>query len=154
MKFNKGKVAQLTIGCWTARGDCKISLSPLLDLSFHGVEEIKMEKVDCRGDRSSLNGVMSLFSILTLQSWTIDQLEMHYVKDPWRYLTNLAGQGTIKSLTVVGTGRAFSQSQDVKHWVKGDVEVTFQTFDQSNQGVSHLKTCFGERKTSRIFGTP
>ena len=102
MKFNKGKVAQLTIGCWTARGDCKISLSPLLDLSFHGVEEIKMEKVDCRGDRSSLNGVMSLFSILTLQSWTIDQLEMHYVKDPWRYLTNLAGQGSIKSLIVEG----------------------------------------------------
>ena len=57
MKFEKGKVSQVTIGCWTEKGDCNLSLSPLVDcLHSHGVEEIKIKEVYCTSHRTGVGG--------------------------------------------------------------------------------------------------
>ena len=114
MKVEKKEVTQLTTGCWIG-DDCK---TPLLDcLSCIGVEEIKIEKAECKGE-SSLNRLISLLSIPALQSWTIDQLRITYVHNPWSHLAKAAGhcgQGSIKSLTVG------LSTQSLKLWLKENV---------------------------------
>ena len=115
MTFEKGEVIQLTIGRWTQRDDCT-SLSPLLDyLRCHRLEAIKIEQVHCRRGESSLDSFTSLFSIPTLQSWTVDQLIMDGKENPWRQLAKLPGKGSINSLTVM------SYDQYVTRRVKEEV---------------------------------
>ena len=158
MRLEKREVIQLTIGCWTV-GDSSLTglLSSLLDcLHSHGVEEINMEKVVCEGE-SSLDGLSSLLSIPTLQSWTIDKLQMGG-QEPWKHLAKAAGQGSIKSL-IVGTS---SRYQRVKNWMKEEVEavkisIAFLHFDlgvycETDEEVKTLCRVLGVAKEWRVYG--
>ena len=155
LRVKKGKVIQLKIGCWIdgVLEDEK-SFSSLIDcLSCHGVEEIKIEKVNCM-EESSLDRLSSLLSILTLQSWTIDELKIEKIENPWRHLAKASGQGSIKSLTV---GRA---SKSVKNWVKEEVEsfkisIAFLHFDygvrcETDEEVKTLCTVLDLAKKWRV----
>ena len=147
MQVKKSEVIQLTIGCWT--DDCKTSLPPnLFDcLSWDGVVEIKMEKVDCTGE-SSLDRLISLLSIPTLQSWTIDHLEMIYHENSWQHLAVTPVQGSIKDLTLK---REFSLNQDAKHWVREAEEaVNFGVHCGTNEEMKTLCTVLGFAKEWRL----
>ena len=131
MRFVKGEVIQLTIGCWIVGMPDYQKLSPLIDcLSYHSVEEIQIEKIDFWGE-SSLDSLTSLLSIPTLQSWTIDELKITYIGNPWHNLAKTAGQGSIKSLTAKSTP---SHLESIQNWVKEEVEavkisIAFLHFD-------------------------
>ena len=119
LRFVKGEVIQLAAGLMLRIA--KTVCYPSLTASVVSVLKrfTKIDKADC-WEESSLDSLTLLLSTPTLQSWTVDQVNLECIGNLWQQLANTAGQGSIISLTVG------SQSQYVKkRWKQSRLGLPF-----------------------------